>query len=119
MAGPLLFAYGTLQEARQRDAVLGGAPTRVVGRGSVAGTLYDLGEFPGLVAGGAARVPGTLIELPDETVLPLLDAYEGIADGLYRRVRATVQLDSGAEVAAWLYVYLRPVAGCRRLDAWP
>lgn len=118
MARPLLFAYGTLQEAGQRDAVLRGAATWVVGRGSVAGTLYDLGEYPGLVAGGATRVPGTLIELADDAALTLLDAYEGVEEGLYARVRTTVHLDTGDEVAAWVYVYLRPVDGRPRIASW-
>ena len=118
MARPLLFAYGTLQEARQRDAVLRGAATREIGRGSVAGTLYDLGEYPGLVADGAARVPGTLIELPDEAALALLDAYEGVDEGLYARVRATVRLETGDELEAWLYSYLRPVDGRPRIASW-
>jgi len=118
MARPLLFAYGTLQEARQRDTVLRGASTREIGRGSVAGTLYDLGEYPGLVAEGAARVPGLLIELADEAALALLDAYEGVDEGLYARIRTPVRLDTGDEVEAWVYVYLRPVDGRPRIASW-
>lgn len=117
MAGPLLFVYGTLQNARQREQVLRGAPTRVVGRGSVAGALYDLGEYPGLVAGDA-RVPGLVIELPDDAALALLDDYEGVGEGLYARHRMSVGLDAGGRIDAWVYVYLRSVAARPRIDSW-
>lgn len=117
MAGPLLFVYGTLQDARLRAQVLRGAPTRVVGRGSVSGALYDLGEYPGLVAAGDGRVVGLVIELPDDAALALLDVYEGVGEGLYARTRTTVQLDSGGAIELWMYVYLRSVEGLHRIVA--
>jgi gamma-glutamylcyclotransferase (GGCT)/AIG2-like uncharacterized protein YtfP len=70
MAGPLLFAYGTLRDARQRARVLRGALSRDVGSGSAPGALYDLGDYPGMVAGAPDdRVPGTVIELADDAAL--------------------------------------------------
>lgn len=119
MAPPRLFAYGTLQDARQRAAVLGGAPARVVGRGSVAGVLYDLGDYPGLVPGGAGRVPGLVVELADAAALARLDAYEDVDAGLYARQWTTVRLDAGGECDAWVYVYRRSVGGRPRIAAWP
>ena len=119
MAGPLLFAYGTLRAALQRDVVLRGAPSREIGPGSVAGALYDLGHYPGLVEGAPGdRVPGVLIELADEATLVRLDAYEDVDAGLFVRRRIAVQLDRGDAVEAWVYVYNRSVRGRRRLAAW-
>lgn len=119
MAGPLLFAYGTLRDALQRDLILRGAPSRELGPASAAGVLYDLGNYPGLADGAAGeRVPGVVVELPDEAALARLDEYEDIDAGLFVRRRATVRLDAGGEVEAWVYVYNRPVAGRPRITAW-
>ena len=117
MAGPLLFAYGTLRDARQRALVLNGVASRELGRGSVAGALYDLGSYPGLLP-GTDRVPGSVIELADEAALARLDDFEGVDGGLYVRQRTTVHLDGGGAVEAWIYVYNRPVIGRRRIRAW-
>ena len=104
-----------------RAAALGGAVARVVGRGTVAGALYDLGEYPGVVdaAGDAGRVPGVVLELDDAAALARLDHYEGVGHGLYVRREVVVALDGGGACAAWLYVYARSIDGRRRLAAWP
>lgn len=117
----LLFAYGTLQNPVKLAAVIGAAATcRVVADASVQGRLYDAGDYPVLCRSDAAadRVPGLLLEL-DDAVLPRLDAYEGVAEGLYTRQRCTVELGSGEAVEAWAYVYARSVAGLPRIAAWP
>jgi gamma-glutamylcyclotransferase (GGCT)/AIG2-like uncharacterized protein YtfP len=119
MAGPLLFAYGTLRDALQRDMILRGAPTREVGPATTPGVLYDLGNYPGLVDGAPGeRVPGVLVELADEAALARLDTYEDVDAGLFVRRRATVHLDAGGDVEAWVYVYNRSVRGRRRIPAW-
>ena len=117
MPGPLLFAYGTLRDARQRALVLNGAPSRALGQGTVAGALYDLGSYPGLLP-GADRVPGTVIQLAADDALSRLDEFEGVDSGLYVRRRATVHLDGGGVVEAWIYLYNRPVTGRPRIRAW-
>jgi gamma-glutamylcyclotransferase (GGCT)/AIG2-like uncharacterized protein YtfP len=118
MAGPLLFAYGTLRDAGLRARVLRGAPSREIGGGSIAGALYDVGEYPGLVAGDD-RVAGIVVELADDASLARLDEYEDVAAGLYVRRRTTVRRDEGGDLEAWVYLYNRGVAGRRRIDAWP
>jgi gamma-glutamylcyclotransferase (GGCT)/AIG2-like uncharacterized protein YtfP len=119
MAGPLLFAYGTLRDALQRDVILRGAPTREIGPATAPGVLYDLGNFPGLVDGAPGeRVPGVVVELPDDAALARLDEYEDVGAGLFVRRRASVRLDAGDDVEAWVYVYNRPVRGRRRIAAW-
>lgn len=116
-----LFAYGTLQDAGQVAAVVGGAVCcRVIGGGKVRGVLYDLGEYPGLRPSESPDdfVPGVVLEL-DDAALARLDAYEGVADGLYVRELQQVRLDDGQHAAAWVYVYNRSTAGRRRIAAWP
>jgi gamma-glutamylcyclotransferase (GGCT)/AIG2-like uncharacterized protein YtfP len=118
-----LFAYGTLRDAGLLAAVIGkDSGWRYLGEGSVAGRLYDAGEYPVLGAREEAgdRVPGVLIELErGEDALARLDAYEGVDIGLYRRQAVAVQLSSGAVVEAWAYVYQRSVEGLRRIERWP
>ena len=119
MAGPLLFAYGTLRDALQRDMVLRGTPTREIGAASAPGVLYDLGNYPGLVDGAPGeRVPGVVVELADEAALERLDVYEDVGNGLFARHRTTARLDTGGDVEAWVYVYSRSVRGRRRITAW-
>ena len=103
-----------------REQALGGAAARVVGRGTVRGTLYHLGEYPGLVeSDGDARVPGVILELDDDAALARLDRYEGVDEGLYVRRLVAVARDDGAVDEAWIYFYARPVAGRQRIAAWP
>lgn len=112
--------YGTLQDERVRAGVIGAAAAHLVGRGSVRGALYDLGEYPALVDTTAdERVPGTLLALRHTAALSALDAYERVGERLYLRRRVTVRLDSGGDVEAWVYFYARSVSGRRRIAAWP
>lgn len=117
----LLFAYGTLQNPARRAAVIGPAtPCRVIAEASIRGALYDAGDYPVLRLSDAATdcVPGVLLEL-DDSALAQLDEYEGVATGLFRRVRCTVDVASGGAVDAWVYLYARSVTGLRRIAAWP
>ena len=65
---PLLFCYGTLIRAHGgRWAGRLAAMASFVGRGSVAGRLYMVDWYPGLVPGdaGGARVRGEVRRLSD------------------------------------------------------
>jgi gamma-glutamylcyclotransferase (GGCT)/AIG2-like uncharacterized protein YtfP len=117
----LLFAYGTLQDVAQLQAVIGAtAPVHVLGHGCVHGALFDVGAYPALRFGepDGAAVPGVLFELDDAALAPL-DRYEGVDEGLYVRTQACVHLADGGAHAAWVYTYARPLAGARRIRAWP
>jgi gamma-glutamylcyclotransferase (GGCT)/AIG2-like uncharacterized protein YtfP len=120
--GNTLFVYGTLHPER--------APTMVadvvrrfiaVGRGSVRGWKYDLGEYPGLVLDATGNaVAGDVFALPEDAeVLRRLDAYEGYDAGdltasLFRRVRTLVAMVDGSALECWVYVYHQPLtAGMR------
>ena len=80
----------------------------------VQGSLYDFGEYPGLVADQAGWVAGELYRIGDlaERLLAL-DRVEGYdptdeAGSLYVRRRTSVRLADGASREAWLYVYNGP-----------
>ncbi len=85
----------------------------MLGRGRIRATLYDLGRYPAVLLGGARWVKGELYELPAES-LDALDDYEGSE---YRRVIATVVLESGKRVRAWVYEYRERLAGRRRIHS--
>ena len=110
-----LFVYGTLRDdpAHEMFHVLA-ANAELIGEATVAGRLYDLGEYPGLVLipDGPDRVKGELYRLNEATAvnaLSVLDDYEGMgpADPLpheYRRALVTAYLADGRSMPAWAYL---------------
>ncbi len=112
----LLFAYGTL-----RPSLAGGAGQLVAGlvqagAATTRGQLFDLGGYPGMVAGDGL-VHGELLRLSDPEQLAALDAYEecGGPNPLYRRELAIVRRENGEETTVWVYVYARSVTGAPRI----
>ena len=109
-----LFAYGTLQPGLAPDEVADVVRDLVsVGEGSVPGTLYDLGSFPGAVLepGSGRRISGTVYRLPAGTgILHRLDEYEEYdpkspkASQFIRRL-CSVQLADGRMLECWVYEY--------------
>src|SRR5438105_1507723 len=98
----MLFVYGTLRPGgeRQRHSLLAGLGAVYVGKGSVAGELYDLGAYPGALKSQdpASRVVGEVYRLSNPTqALHKLDEYEGVspsgaAASLYSREITEVTL---------------------------
>ena len=127
-SGVLLFTYGTLMlttgiaavDAATRDA---GA---VLGRGHIAGLLFDLGEYPGAVPlpgpqspeEDAPKVWGRLIRLRDPAAFfRVIDAYEGFdparrAASEFVRAEASVFLEPGGQrLFCQVYYYNFPIQG--------
>src|SRR4030095_528785 len=96
-----------------------------VGAASVAGRLYDLGDYPGAVLDPNcdAKIIGEVFELPDDdAALAALDAYEGIdprdpGDSLFVRREAEITLEGGAKLQCWIYVYNRQVESDRLITS--
>lgn len=112
-----LFSYGTLQPKLAPAEI---APTvrqfRRVGKGSVRGRLYDLGEYPAAVLSrGGDPVHGYVFELPDDPkVLSRLDEYEGFDRSqprvsLFVRKKCLVTLEDGRKLSCWIYTYNQPL----------
>jgi gamma-glutamylcyclotransferase (GGCT)/AIG2-like uncharacterized protein YtfP len=92
------------------------AGARYLGKASVRGRLFNLGEFSGAVKVPAApaRVLGELYYLPDAArALKSLDRYEG---SLYKREVTEVKLQSGRRVQAWVYWLKRLPASRRKIE---
>lgn len=101
-----VFVYGTLRRGGSNAFRMDGATFH--GCGTVAGRLYRISWYPGLVLDPEAdRVTGDLFQASGEQ-LAALDEFEGLAAGEiegseYRRVKATVLQASGEAVTAWVY----------------
>jgi len=93
---------------------LGGAV--FLGTASIKGSLVLAGHYPGLIA-GEQNVRGEVYRLAEpENDLETLDDVEDFDPieperSMYVRRSATVTLDSGEQLEAWVYFYNQPVAG--------
>lgn len=87
-----------------------------VDTGIFRGKLYDLGAYPGVVPSNDPndRVRGEVYFLRrSKELLRALDEYEGCVGvfPLYRRQLATVVLNNGTQITAWIYIYNRSTKG--------
>ena len=121
-----LFLYGTLQpDHAPAEIIRASKKLRRVCEGSVRGTLYDLGDYPGAVLDNSAggSIYGTVFELPnDEDLLTALDQYEdfhpeNVQGSLFVRTLHPVMLASGEFLQCWMYVYNRDPVGARRIPS--
>ncbi len=112
-----LFIYGTLHPDHAPREIYDVVKTlRHLGKGTIRGKLYDLGEYPGAVLekGTTERVQGAVFELPDDPgTLASLDQYEDFLPGhpensLFVRSKTTVTLADGSQKRCWVYFYNRP-----------
>jgi gamma-glutamylcyclotransferase (GGCT)/AIG2-like uncharacterized protein YtfP len=101
----LLFAYGTLMRGYPLHPVLDRGAT-YLGPGRVAGTLLDLGSYPGLVEGRDA-VAGEVYRVDTPELLPAVDREEGYN---FRRRRRRIALTGDRQAWAWVYHYEGPRA---------
>ena len=108
------FFYGTLipqfAPPHLRDILAG---FHFIGEGSLRGTIYDFGNYPGAVfdESSQSRVFGRVYQAPcDDMLLAELDRYEGYDQlspeaGEYIRRCRNVTLDNGEMVECWVYDY--------------
>jgi gamma-glutamylcyclotransferase (GGCT)/AIG2-like uncharacterized protein YtfP len=110
---PHVFVYGTLRRHGRNDIARYRPEPVFVGEASIAGTLYDLGAYPGIVLGGAGRVKGEIyrVELAVEAALDLLEEVAEDDSGEY--IRREVRVALGAQWLDCLVYEIHPsrVAG--------
>ena len=99
-----LFVYGTLRSDAPNAGLLGARPRE---RATVRGDLFALPMGYPAVRAGEGTVHGELVHDIDASVLRVLDLYEDVDRGLYRRVEADA-LVGLQRVRCWLYVMDRP-----------
>jgi gamma-glutamylcyclotransferase (GGCT)/AIG2-like uncharacterized protein YtfP len=101
-----LFVYGTLMTGGAREGLLKGLRREPA---TVRGVLYDLPAGYPALAVGEGIVHGEVVHDVDDARLSVLDRYEGVGEGLYRRERVVVQAGA-VSLAADTYVMDDPVA---------
>jgi len=101
MSGFNLFVYGSLRRRGAAHAMLEGCVD--LGDATVNGLLYNIdGRYSALLLYGSSPVYGEVYHCP-ATLLPVLDEYEGIASGLYRRVGTKAERPDAEPVPCWVY----------------
>jgi gamma-glutamylcyclotransferase (GGCT)/AIG2-like uncharacterized protein YtfP len=121
-ASSLLFVYGTLRRGDKRHDILQRLGAVYVGKGSVAGELFDLGEYPGALKSNSsgARVIGEVYRLPNpKPALRILDEYEGVGavTSVFRREVAEVTIENGERVNTWSYWLSQPPRHRQRIKS--
>ncbi|MFI5357899.1 MAG: gamma-glutamylcyclotransferase [Opitutales bacterium] len=117
MSATLIFVYGTLKRGGRNHRHLAGQQFIASARTAPGFTLFQPADYPGLVRDPAdqAGVTGEVWSVSDPC-LRELDALEGVAEGLYTRVPVPLA-PPHESLAAHSYLYLRSLAGCRRLGS--
>ena len=90
-----VFVYGTLRQGEARDINRLLPAPRLLGNARVAGVLYHLGEYPGLLLGAAGSVQGEVYEISAE-LERLLDEIEEVLplqSGEYCKREQLVRVD--------------------------
>ena len=96
-----VFVYGSLRRGNAGAMPVRFPEATYVAEGKVRGSLYDLGEYPGLVLDGETSVvTGEMYEVDDDT-LHRLDKFE--LTSAYSRKQ--VEVEHGSErTDCWIYV---------------
>ncbi len=108
-----VFVYGSLLAGEANHRVLRGATLLRATSTIAAFTLFDLGPYPALVAGGDTAVEGELYRV-DPSLLARLDRFED-HPRLYRR--GPIALACGAYAAAYFFVDEGLARGCPPVGA--
>lgn len=101
MGRHFVFVYGSLRRGNAGAMSVRFPNAAYVAEGRVRGSLYDLGEYPGLVMDSAVSfVTGEVYQVDDDT-LKRLDKFELTSD--YSRKQ--VEVEHGLErTDCWIYV---------------
>ena len=89
-----VFVYGTLRRGGSNDISRFAPAPAHVADGEIAGTLYDLGAYPGAVLGGAGRIKGEVYRITPalEAQLDVLEEVKPDGTGEYSRREVMVAL---------------------------
>jgi gamma-glutamylcyclotransferase (GGCT)/AIG2-like uncharacterized protein YtfP len=117
-----VFVYGTLKPGQSRWQILERFTVRsdAVSSASAQGRLFDTGYgWPAAVFDSRVsdQVRGVVVAIRSESInkaLATLDAVEGVAGGLFRRILIDVNGQ-----ACWAYHWPGPTDEYRRVATWP
>ncbi|MGH7597634.1 MAG: gamma-glutamylcyclotransferase family protein [bacterium] len=110
----LLFVYGALTRGMERARFLSGEKTRFLCPATVNGTLYPIGNFPGLVVGSSAMVSAASIRAADGSSRPHVPTTAAAAESSH---------ENGRRVDGELFEIFDPLTFFNTLDViegyWP
>ena len=117
-----LFVYGTLLQSENEFGAYLAANSTFFSPGKFRGRLYDIGEYPGVIAApcGNEFVYGGIYEITSPgAVLAVLDDYEGFGPddaqpNLFVRQLLPVETDN-QQINCWVYLYNLPIDGYRHI----
>ena len=96
-----LFVYGSLRAGHSANSML--RDCEQIGEAVVNGILYDIdAQFTAVILYGDAPVAGEIWRCPS-SLLSTLDQYEGVANGLFRRVGTVARMPDGSGAPCWVY----------------
>ena len=110
-----VFVYGTLRAGGSNDIARWQPAAHLVGAAEIAGTLYDLGPYPGATLGGTGCLRGEVyrIESALETQLDRLEEVLPNDEGEYRKRNVMVKVD-GQELDCLVYeIHPKRIVGRR------
>ena len=108
-----VFVYGTLRAGGSNDIARFRPRPEHVGSAALAGTLYDLGTYPGAVLGGENVLRGEVYRITSE-VETALDLLEEVADddsGEYRKREREVVVNGHTVVCLVYEIHPARLAG--------
>lgn len=108
-----VFVYGTLRAGGSNDIARWHPAAHFVGTAEIAGTLYDLGAYPGARLGGSARLHGEVyrIEPALEVQLDQLEEVLPNDQGEYLKRQISVQVGMQRIDCLVYEIHPRRVAG--------
>ncbi len=108
LAARHVFVYGTLRAGGSNDIARYHPRPQRVGDGVIAGTLYDLGAYPGAVLGGEGSIRGEVYRITPE-VEAALDLLEGVAaDGSGEYLKRELDVMVGPQQVMCLVYEIHP-----------
>lgn len=112
-----IFVYGTLKRGCKNHRHLAGQHYVGEARTAPGFRLHHLGDYPGMVEDPTDRegITGEIWKI-DAATLVLLDVFEGIAEGRYRREPVLLEAPF-AQIEVQTYLYARPVEGHPKIGA--
>ncbi len=103
-----VFVYGTLRRGGSNDLTRLQPPARYVGPARVAGNLYHLGAYPGLLLGGAGWVQGEVYAI-EPALEALLDEIEDLgATPTDEYTKRDIPVDVAGQVLTCLVYEINP-----------
>ena len=114
-----LFVYGTLLGGAHNDmSQFLAKHSEYVGKGYFQGRLYQVDWYPAAILSDQStdKVFGSVYKMTNVPyVLRVLDIYEGVDEGAFKRVLVDVNLDTKTTCNCWVYLYNQPTSNLKQI----